>query len=220
MSHARAWVLALASGVAACSHAQAGPAAVAASFADAIERGDTRAAYALMSSAYRQKNGYEAFAAAIAAGGPEARAAARRLRDGARGGVVRAEVELDLGERLSLVEDAGTFKVDGPAYDPYRQTSPRDALRSFIRALEDRRWDVVIRLAPRRRRTGLDAEKMRAFWEGSQKQENAILLEALRAAVANPIVDLGEEAAMPYGQSGQEVRFVREDGQWCIEDVD
>jgi glutamate racemase len=43
-------------------------------------------------------------------------------------------------------------------------------------------------------------------------------LSELRASINAPIVELGDEAHMPYGE--REVRFVREDGIWKIDDPD
>jgi hypothetical protein len=94
-------------------------------------------------------------------------------------------------------------------------------LRSFVRALERKRYDVALRLVPNRYRPGLTIDKLREYWEGEQKVENAQLLVRLRAAVSanTPIVEVGDEAHMPYGER-YEVRFVREDGAWKIEDPD
>ena len=88
-----------------------------------------------------------------------------------------------------------------------------------MRALQQHRYDVVLRLCPNRHRATLSIDTLRAAWEGDQREENARLLARLRAAIRAPIVESGEEARMPYGDRG-EVRFVREDGLWKIEDPD
>jgi hypothetical protein len=92
-------------------------------------------------------------------------------------------------------------------------------LRSFVRALEQRRYDVVLRLCPTARRAGLSIDVLRAYWEGEHQVENAQLLARLRASLGAPIVETGDEARLPYG-AGSEVRLVREDGIWKVEDPD
>ena len=65
----------------------------------------------------------------------------------------------------------------------------------------------------------LSAGALRDFWEGEHKAENAERLARLRAALGAPIVEVGDEARMPYGADA-EARLVREDGDWKIEDPD
>jgi hypothetical protein len=62
-------------------------------------------------------------------------------------------------------------------------------------------------------------DQLRDYWEGERRAENQKLLKALRAHVNAAIVETGDEARMPYDETA-EVRFLREDGVWKIEDVD
>jgi hypothetical protein len=129
-------------------------------------------------------------------------------------------VELAPGEPLGLVDEGGRWRVaDTSLFEPWSQRTPRAALRSFVRALEERRYDIVLRLCPMRRRASLSVEALRTFWEGEHKTENAALLARLRDALGAPIVEVGDEARLPYGP-GHEARLVREDGVWKIEDPD
>ena len=215
-----ALVLGLAGGAAACRHAAPqGPERTIAAFADAVERKDWGAAYALMSEDYRQRVALVDFRAQLDAGGAETAAAAHKLREAAPRGELRVEIEIDLGEKLPLVLENGAWRVDSQPFDFYSQKTPRAALRSFIRALERRRYDVVERLVPARYRQTVTPEKLREYWEGERAADNQKLLRELRAHVAARIVEEGDEAHMPYGVKS-EVRFVREDGLWRIEDPD
>jgi len=123
---------------------------------------------------------------------------------------------LSTGEPVVLVAEGGGWRVDGPAFDPWGQGTPRAALRTFIRALDERRYDVLLRLAPNRYRGDLSVDKLRQYWEEQRKDDRPALLGRLRAAAAAPIVESGDEAHLPYGPE-QEVRFLREDGRWKIE---
>ena len=204
----------------ACARRAAGPADTVATFAATVERQDYDAAYGLMSNDYRKRISVETFRAemAVAARDSDTAAVARRLRDQAARGPLRAELEVDLGEKLALVQDGGQWRLESQPFAVYGQQTPRAALRSFVRALELGRYNVVLRLVPTRFRATVTVESLREYWEGARKAENAKLLEALRANMGAPIVELGDEAHMPYGD--REVRFLREEGLWRIEDPD
>jgi len=204
-----------------CAHRAESPGDTLAAFGTAVERQDYQGAYALTSSDFRKRVPFAAFRAELEAGGADAQALGRRLRDGAGRAPLRVEVDVDLGEKLPLVWDGGRWRVDGQPFELWSQRTPRAALRSFVRALERKRYDVALRLVPNRYRPGMTVDKLREYWEGEQKVENGQLLVRLRAAVSanTPIVEVGDEAHMPYGER-YEVRFVREDGAWKIEDPD
>jgi hypothetical protein len=214
-----ATVVALGAIAAGCAHPAAGPGATAAAFGAAIERGDLKTAYGLLSADARKRLPYEAFAALLASDAAEARAFGRRLGTEAARAPARAEVALAPGETVPLVLEDGQWRIEGPAYEPWAQSTPRAALRTFIRALDERRYDVVLRLVPNRYRGDLTVEKLRQYWEQERKDEHVALLTRLRAAAGAPIVESGDEARMPYGPE-REVRFVREEGRWKIEAPD
>jgi hypothetical protein len=207
---------ALASG---CAHPAAAPADTLSRFGAAVERKDYAAAYALTSAAYRARVSPGDFRAQIEGGGAEAQELARRWRDAPSRAPLRIPVDDDGGGETALVFEAGAWRVDGRPFDLYGQRTPRAALRAFVLAIERQRYDVVLRLVPNRYRPGVDAEKLRGYWEGERKAENQKLLQQLKASIGAPIVETGDEARMPYGE-GAEVRFLREDGLWKIEDPD
>jgi hypothetical protein len=204
----------------ACAHRAAGPGDALAAFGGAVERHDYAAAYALTSNAFRARVPLAVFRAQLESGGGETQELAKQLRtDGARR-AAHVEVTLDLDETVTLVDEDGTWRLDGAALDPWSQKTPRAALRSFIRALEQHRYDVVLRLCPTAHRVGLTVEVLRDYWEAPRKaDENTQLLARLRTAVRAPIVETGDEARLPYGERA-EVHFVREDGLWKIENPD
>jgi hypothetical protein len=202
----------------ACAHKQEGPAGTLQLYGAALGRGDYRAAYALTSTAFQQRTSYEVFAAGFAANANDSMAFGKEVAADAYKVPPRVEVQLPLGEAVPLVLEDGRWRVDGPLPEPWGQRTPRAALRTFVRALGERRYDVVLRLVPRRHRVDLTADKLRQYWEAHQEETRA-LLSRLQAALAAPIVESGDEAHMPYGPE-REVVFVREDGVWRIEDPD
>jgi hypothetical protein len=211
-------MLLLAGAVAACAHPQRGPAEALSDFGAAVDHKDYAAAYALMTADYRKRVSFEDFRRDLDGGGAEVQAAARRLRNEAARTPLQIDVDLDLGQRLTLVLEAGQWRVAAHPFDLYDQTTPRAALRSFVRAAETGRYDALLRLTPNRYRVAVTVQKLRDYWEGEHKAENRKRLAELRASIGAPIVETGDEARMPYGDNS-EARFVREDGLWKIEEA-
>jgi len=202
----------------ACAHQPEGPAATLQDFGAALARGDTRGAYALTSADFQRRTPYDAFAAGLGTNAADTRDLGKRFVEQSARVAPRVDVQLAQGETLSLVLESGRWRVDGPAPEPWGQRTPRAALRTFVRALGERRYDIVLRLVPRRHRADLTADKLRQYWE-AHADETKTMLTRLQASLAAPIVEAGDEAHMPYGPE-LEMVFVREDGVWRIEDPD
>jgi hypothetical protein len=202
-----------------CAHRAEGPAAAVAAFGTAVARGDFQTAYGLTSAEFRRRMPFEAFAAGFKAGGGEPDALGKRMVAEAPRIAPRVEIVLSLGERVPVLLEEGHWRIDGPVYEAWGQGTPRAALRTLVRALDERRYDVVLRLVPNRYRAGLSTDKLRRYWEGGRKVENDALLARLRAALEAPIAEVGDEAHLPYPPD-KEVRLVREAGQWKVEDPD
>jgi len=200
---------------AACAHAPAAPGAALAAFGDALARGDLRAAYAMTSADLQRRVPFEAFAAGFQGPAADPAGLGRRIAAEAERVAPRVEVELAAGERVPLVFQDGQWRVDGPVYEAWGQETPRAALRTFVRALDARRYDVLLRLVPDRVRGGLTPERLRTFWEESDADVHRRLLAKVRTAVSAPLVEAGDEAHAPLAEGG-EVRLVREPGGWKI----
>lgn len=202
----------------ACAHKQEGPAGTLQLYGAALGRGDYRSAYGLTSTAFQQRTSYEVFAAGFASNANDSMAFGKQVAADAYNVPPRVEVQLPLGEAVPVVLEDGRWRVDGPLLEPWGQRTPRAALRTFVRALEQRRYDVLSRLVPARYRPGLTADRLRQYWE-ERGEDTRALISKLRAAIASPIVESGDEAHMPYG-TDQEMNFVREEGSWKVEDPD
>jgi hypothetical protein len=202
-----------------CAHRPEPPGETVAAFGAALARGDVRGAYQLTSAEFQRRVPFDAFAAGLAGPGGEPAALGRRMVAEAPAVAPRVEVTLGLGERVPLVLEAGRWRVDGPVYEPWGQGTPRAAARTFVRAIDARRYDVVLRLVPDRYRGGLTADKLRDFWEGAHKDEHRALLERIRAAIDAPLTETGDEARLALTPE-RELVLWRESGQWKIVDPD
>lgn len=211
--------LVFALGLAACAHRPEEPATAVASFGAALARGDLRGAYQLTSAGFQRRMPYEAFAASLTAAGGEPATLGQRMMAEAGAVAPRVDVTLQLGEQVPLVLEDGRWRVDGPVYEAWGQGTPRAAVRSFIRALDARRYDIVLRLVPDRYRAGLSAERLRTFWEGENAPGHQAILARLRAAAQAPLTETGDEARLLLGPD-RALTLVREGGLWKIEDPD
>ena len=165
----RAALLLLAGAAAACAHPQRGPAEALSDFGAAVDRKDYAAAYALMTADYRKRVTFEDFRRDLDGGGAEVQAAAHRLREEAARTPLQIDVDVDLGQRLTLVLEAGQWRVAAHPFDLYDQATPRAALRSFVRAAETGRYEALLRLTPNRYRVAVTVQKLRDYWEGEQQ---------------------------------------------------
>jgi hypothetical protein len=199
-----------------CGHGTPAPDDALQTFGAALERGDWAAAYGQMSASYRRSVPLAEFRRQMEAAPADARDAGRMLREHAERWGNRVEVRAGGDERIQLVREGSLWRLERPPFEPFGQETPRAALRSFIRAVETARYDVLIQLAPARYRGEITTEKLRRYWEGQGPERTKAMLRDLRVALEGRIVEEGDEAFLVYG-TGRQVRFVREEAQWRIE---
>ncbi|MAQ18297.1 MAG: hypothetical protein CMN30_26310 [Sandaracinus sp.] len=202
-----------------CGARAARPASVVNAFGDALDDARYDDAYALLSEQYRRRVPFSEFRESVARNPEEVRELVGLLRHVDEADEVEASVPLPDGDELQLVLVDGRWRIVGNVVDFYDQSSPRAALRSFVRAMERRRYDVVMRFVPAADREGMSPERMQEAWEGDSREEIERLLADLRGSLDEPIEVIGDRATMSYGD-GAAVQFVREDGVWRIEDPD
>ncbi len=196
------------------------PEGVLASYAHAVERGKLSEAYALLSEDAKKSITFEEFKRVIQENPEQARELVQAL-DRPQSGPPRvtANVTGADGEPLLLVYESGAWRVDGSAIDLYNQGTPESAALGFLRAVENKRYDVLLRFVPDSQRDGLNEAALRNAWEGEQKPDMARLSEALKAALpAAHFEVVGERATLAYGAGGT-IELVREHGAWKVEEL-
>jgi len=133
--------------------------------------------------------------------------------------VVTATVSSPSGQELHLVLEGGVWRIDASTIDLYAQDTPRHAVQGFVRAVERKRYDMVMRYVPDAHKEGLDATKLKAAWEGHEKEEIEQVVVALKQALPSATIEeTGERATMSYGAGA--MQLVREHGLWKIENFD
>lgn len=212
--------LALALVVSACAAPRAeDPQSVLRAYATALEQGRSDDAYRLLSDDARRGISLEAFRRMLKDSPDEVREIGRALGRPTSPPLVTATVTGGDGEQLVLVLEGGKWKLDPASLDFYAQDTPKHVVMGFVRALERRRFDVVLRYIPDAHREGFDADRLKKAWEGPDKEEMLHVLTALKQALPTAsIEETGDRATMAYGAGT--LQLVRERGLWKIEDFD
>ncbi|MBC8074170.1 MAG: hypothetical protein IAG13_37970 [Deltaproteobacteria bacterium] len=102
--------------------------------------------------------------------------------------------------------------------DVYAQRTPEQALRALVWATRNERWDVVLRLAPRRYRIGLSEEDLAAAWtQGEQAATLRAARDRIAAQLGTPVPHDDHEAKLELGGT-HAVRLEREGDAWVVVD--
>jgi hypothetical protein len=205
-------------GATACTRSK-GPTQTLDRYGRALKNRDFGSAYDLMSSSFRGKVTREDYVRMMRDNVREVDETAERLR-GKKGSLeVSAEFQYGLGDKMLLVQEDGRWKISANPLGFYDQSTPRNALRSFLRAYRLERWDVMLRFVPNTYREKMDKDKMKAQFTGPSHDNMENLIMTLEANVDEPIMERGNDAKMTYGDRFT-VQFVKEDGAWKLKDLD
>jgi len=186
----------------------------------ALRASDFSRAYDFMSERYRRDHSRAEFVKRMQESPREVKETVTRLSSGGRRVELSAKFLYDdLRDELPLLVEDGQWRIASDPLDFYPQDTPAHALRSFVRAVELKRWEVVLRFVPDKWRKDMTTEKVREQFEGADNEDARQMMRLLAANLDNPIETQGDEARMPYGERF-EVKFVREDGVWKIADPD
>ncbi len=204
--------------VAACGRSS-GPSNTLDRYGRALKNHDFGESYDQMSSSFRSKVSRDDYVRMMRDNPREVDETAERLR-GKHGSLeVSAEFEYGLGDQMRLVQEGGEWKISTNPLGFYDQTSPKSALRSFIRAFRLERWDIMLRFVPNQYREKMDTAKMKAQFTGASVEKMETLMNTLEANVDEPVVERGNDARMSYGEK-YEVKFQKEDGVWKLKDLE
>jgi hypothetical protein len=217
--HALALAVALASLGCNTSPTAKDPSAVLRTYAAALEEGRADDAYRLLSDDARRGTSLEAFRRMVKDDPDQVREIGRSLERPTAPPVVTAKVIAPDGQELDLVLEKGAWRIDAAAIDLYAQDTPRHAVQGFVRALERKRYDVILRYVPDAHKEGIDAQKLKDSWEGQSKDEMEQVLSSLKQALpGSRFEETGDHATFAYGAGT--MQLVREHGLWKIEDFD
>lgn len=199
----------------ACALRPPGPEQTLRRWLERVNQGQISKAWRMTSPAYREQCDLPCFQRLVQRNHEELHRALGALRAGA----VRSELRLELSlppETVVLVQRPGQpWLLSGDPLDFYPQNTPAAALRSFVRAIEARRYAVALRFVPQRLREQISEQTLRQRWEGPHKDELRNQLEAVKRHLSEPFLIEGQQARLPVGEQ-REARLVLEQGRWCV----
>jgi hypothetical protein len=193
------------------------PEATVMAFARALNSNKPESAYALMSNEYKQRVSLDQFKKKLEGNAQETLEISNALGHVRKPAEQEAVVVYDDDLELRLRREGERWLIATNVVDFYDQSTPRAALRSFVRAMERKRYDMVMRLIPKADQEGITTDRMEQAWAGEQREEVERMLSNLRQHIDDPIEVIGNHATMPYGDQLR-VQFVREGDAWKIED--
>src|SRR4051794_24840844 len=118
-------------------------------YSHAVQRGQLAEAYALLSEDAKKTISFEQFKRMIQENPEQAQELIRALdRPQAGPARVTAQVTGADGQPLLLVFENGAWRVDGSAIDLYSQATPEQAALAFVRGVENKRYDLLLRFVP------------------------------------------------------------------------
>ena len=205
--------------LAACGARQQDPLDTVHAYSQALRSGDFDKAYGMMSEEYRAKHSKDDFVRMMKESGQEVAETAQMLSTQTREVQISAQFTFGLGDEMRFVQEDGEWRLASNPLGFYSQATPREALRSFLRAYSLKRWDVMLRFVPTKYRERMTVEKMKQQFAGEHREEIESMMNLLSANLDEPITDKGNEARMPYGDR-HEVKFVLEEGKWKVQDLD
>ncbi len=216
-------------------------------YLDAASAGDVETCFSLLSEEAQRRCDRACLANILERQRAEFRAARDELRESlagknAPGNITqshRASLRLRDGSELHLVQPAtslpsttrGAPQDTGYrfAHSPlafYPQDTPERALRSFLLAIERRRWDVLLSFMPRSlaqppQGPPYTPDQLRQRFEGPAQKDISRQLTALRQHLGDAvqISENGTEAKLTVGDN-KEVRLLYEDEAWRISQLE
>jgi hypothetical protein len=200
---------ALALGLCACAATEPArvpdPRATASAFADAAQRRDADAAWALLDPQLGARLDRAAFERQLADNAPELKALAAHLSRVDPAALSVAEVELRDGERVLLRLEDGQWRIDGGVLDAQALDTPVAAVIELRRALARQSLPALLRV--------LSAER-RAAWLAAFERSMELSADPLDLEL-----DVRGDEAVVHLRGGGEIRLRREGGTWHVHDV-
>ncbi|MEL6177354.1 MAG: hypothetical protein AAFS10_00305 [Myxococcota bacterium] len=187
-------------------------------YATAIDRDQPELAWSLLSPEVREQTDYDTFVLNWERYKKQMAPIINSMRSSARSPArVRAKVEYSDYDTLQLRLTKDGWKITDGLFRFYAQDTPRQTVISFVRAMEGRRFDIVMRFIPSEYAQHMTPDDLKADFERRPDEINE-MIDALKANMYNPIQTRKDHAYMQYGE--REITLVLEGDVWKVEDPD
>ena len=188
-------------------------------YLDLASDGQIEAAYALLSDEARARCDRACLTRLFISQRLELVQARAQVRAGEARVQKQAQLTLSDGTvlRLAQPEAGGGYLFDDNPLDFYPQDTPERTLRSFIRAVESRRYEALLRFVPQSLEEQYTLDVLQKRFEGPGRPALLSQLAAITRHLSEPFTldREGRIARLPVGD-GKEARLVLEDGRWRV----
>ena len=204
----------------ACGGGAQSPKAALHEYAQALREQQPERAYGLMSAEFRAQHSLDEFRVMLKDNSEEAQQTADRLAMESSQVAISAEFDYGLDEHMRLVKEDGEWRIASNPLSFYSQKTPRDAVRSFVRAYTLKRWEVMLRFVPTSYKERMTVDMIKLQFEGPRKEAMSDMMDKLRVNLSGATADIqkGNQARLRYAES-HEVELVREQGLWKIKSL-
>ncbi|HEY5960559.1 MAG TPA: hypothetical protein VIV60_28595 [Polyangiaceae bacterium] len=186
-------------------------------YAAALRRGDAERAWSLLSEETKRSTTFDAFREELRRNPAMMRLLADRMERPIGPPTLTAQVGTPDSEPIEMMRIDGQWRLKLSSLDPFSQATPLAALRSFVRAVKLRRYDVLLRLAPERDRQQLSKAQLRQAFEGAEREELFAFCQAIEVNLGRGELEInGDHATFDLGE-GSTAELLLERGVWCIE---
>ncbi|MFH1437503.1 MAG: hypothetical protein ABIJ56_17485 [Pseudomonadota bacterium] len=127
-----------------------------------------------------------------------------------------ATLELADGDSARLVFEDGAWKLDSDLIDFYPQSTPGEAIASFIKAFGKKRWDVLAQLMPSKYMSQDDAKILEKHWgDPLARAEMEKIIMVLGDHLEDEVVMEGNRGVLDFAPQHR-VELLKERGKWVI----
>ena len=128
----------------------------------------------------------------------------------------RTTLELADGGSAQLVFEDGAWKLDSDLIDFYPLSTPKEAIASFIKAFEKKRWDVLAQLMPSKYMSQDDAKILEKHWGDPQaREEMEKIIMVLGDHLDDEVTIEGNRGVLNFAPQHR-VELLKERGKWVI----
>jgi len=196
----------LLAGLVGCGQDKQGPRTVVDQYVAAIRNHRPDLAYDLLDETVRRRVSKNEFTTRWRSAQEELEDQARGLESGTVKPAVRATVEFGDGVTADLVFVDGEWRISEGITVKLQTATPTDALRAFVKAVEERDYRAVMKLVSKSMRETIE-------------REISDRLERLKKGLDREIEVTGNKARFQYDRR-YKIELIKEDGQWKILDFD
>lgn len=180
-------------------------------YLDALKSDDPKDAYDLLSDITRRRVSYDQFSREWKASAKERAWQVKVLEESLKGNPdvgERALISFSDGKLVQLEREGKAWRLESELVSRSRAKRPRDAIRLFADAVQQRDVSGMLGILTTRRREGI-AKQVEGFVAGIGKHVNG------------PLEELTDRAELRWDEGGIQYRIVmkKEDDEWRIDDI-